>query len=226
MLGDLTPEALQQEYATRQQEARELDQAARAVSHYNIDTYSIRKDIERLEDESAVGMSWNPGAGDRGIPEDFAAPTTGAGPGGLDAEVRIASRIGGIDMETLIPEVEEAAQRSLSAITGGKYVRIEMGHAGGPTIVRSRDDSVLTYAEQSHGMRDLIYFCLRIGLIEAIAGKQRLPFILDDPLAGFDPARQKAACRVLRTLGTKTQVILFSSNPALKVEGDAAAELK
>ena len=40
------------------------------------------------------------------------------------------------------------------------------------------------------------------------------------------PMRQKAACQVLRSLGTKTQVILFTSNPALKAAGDAVAELK
>ena len=59
-----------------------------------------------------------------------------------------------------------------------------------------------------------------------MAGKLRLPFILDDPLAGFDPARQLSACHILRALGAKTQVILFTSNPALKAEGDATLELK
>lgn len=85
---------------------------------------------------------------------------------------------------------------------------------------------MVRYEELSHGTRDLIYFCLRTGLVEALAGKRRLPFILDDPFAGLDPVRQQAASQVLRSLGMKTQVILFSSNPALKAEGDADAELK
>jgi uncharacterized protein YhaN len=50
--------------------------------------------------------------------------------------------------------------------------------------------------------------------------------VLDDPFAGMDPSRQQAACNVLRTLGTKTQVILFTSNPALRTPNDAVAELK
>jgi uncharacterized protein YhaN len=78
----------------------------------------------------------------------------------------------------------------------------------------------------SHGTQDLVTFCLRTALVEVLAGKKRLPFILDDSLAVFDPARQKAACQILRSLGTKIQVILFSSNPALRAEGDAVAELK
>jgi uncharacterized protein YhaN len=128
-------------------------------------------------------------------------------------------------METLVPAVEAAAQRSLSAVTAGRYVRLEAGHGGDP-IVHAKDDSVVAYSELSNGTRSLITFCLRAGLVEALAGKRRFPFILDDSLADFDPARQKAACQVLRALGTKTQVILFTSNPALRAEGDAVAELK
>ena len=47
-----------------------------------------------------------------------------------------------------------------------------------------------------------------------------------EAFAAFDPARQQAACQILRALGAKTQVILFISNPALKAAGDAEAELK
>ena len=62
--------------------------------------------------------------------------------------------------------------------------------------------------------------------MEALVGKLRMPIILDDILAGFDAARQKAACQILRTLGAKTQVILFSSNVSLKAEGDGVVEFK
>jgi uncharacterized protein YhaN len=128
-------------------------------------------------------------------------------------------------METLVPAVEAATQRNLSAITTGKYVRMEIGQDG-PPAVHGKDNSVVNIAELSHGTKALIYFCFRTGLVEALAGKRRLPFILDDALAGFDPARQHAACQVLRALGTKTQVVLLTSNPALRASGDAAAELK
>jgi uncharacterized protein YhaN len=84
----------------------------------------------------------------------------------------------------------------------------------------------MSFSELSHGTRGLVYFCLKTGLLESIANKLRMPFVLDDPLVGFDPVRQQAACQVLRALGTKTQVILFASNPALKAGTDSAAELR
>ena len=223
ILGGLTPDELHQEYEKRQLEAMELDKAAKAVAQYNIDTYSIRQDIERLEGSSGPGDF---GADFSDSAVDFEAPAAGAAQPGFHAELGIASRIGGVEMETLVPAVEAAAQRNLAAVTSGRYVRIEVGQDGGPLVLHDKDNLPVNYEELSHGTRDLVSFCLRTGLVEALAGKRRLPFILDDPLAGFDPARQKVACQILRALGAKTQVLLFTSNPALRAEGDAASELK
>lgn len=225
ILGDRTPDLLQQEYDRQQEEVLKLEKAATALAQYAVDTYSVRQDIERLEAESGPGeQAWGFGGFDTEVPVAAAAPAV-TGQGEYVADLAVASKIGGIEMETLIPAVEAAAQRNLTAVSGGKYVRIEVGH-GGPPLIHGKDDRVVGFAELSHGTKALIYFCFRTGLVEALAGKRRLPFILDDALSAFDPARQQAACQILRVLGKKTQVILFTSNPALKAAGDVAAELK
>ena len=92
--------------------------------------------------------------------------------------------------------------------------------------VHAKDDSVFNFTELSHGTKALVYFCFRTGLIEELAVRRPLPFLVDDALAGIDPARQQAACQILRALATKTQVLLFTSNPALRAAGDAVLELK
>ncbi len=222
--GDVTMEMLQEQFDKQYAEVLALEQAAKAVVQYAVDTYSIRQDIERLEGESSPAEpSWGDEEG--GFAADFLPAAPVAGQGGFSAELGIASRIGGIEMETLIPAVEAAAQRNLSAATGGRYVRIEVGQGNDP-VVHTKDDARVNSRELSHGTKELIYFCLRAGLIEAIAGKRRLPFILDDALSGFDAARQQAACQILRALGLKTQVVLLTSNPALRAATDAASELK
>jgi hypothetical protein len=223
-LGGMAVGDLQAEFSKQQQESIDLEKAARAVAQYAVDTYSIRQDIERIESEMSAGSPMDFGGGGQELFAGFAAPAPVGGQGGFLRELGIASRISGIETETLIPTAEAAAQRNLSAVTTGKYIRIEIGPEG--PVVHLKDDSKLNFSDLSHGTRDLVYFCLRTGLIEALAGKCRLPFILDDPLAGFDPARQRAACQILRALGSKTQVILFTSNPALRAGNDAAAELK
>ena len=225
ILGDLTPEILHQQYDRQCEVITELEKVARELAPHNIDTYSIRQDIERLEGETPpADTSMDFGTMGQDLPEHFGVPAIEQ-QDGFFAKLSVASRMGGIEMETLIPAVVAAAQRNLAAVTGGKYVRIEVGHEGEP-VIHANDDTRLTYRELSHGTKALVTFCLRTGLVEAIVGKRRLPFIVDDALAGFDYTRQQSACQVLRTLGTKTQVILFTSNPALKAAGDAFAELK
>lgn len=226
-LGDLNPESLQQQRVLMQQEVVKLEKAAQEVSHNNVDTFSLRQDIERLDTDAAAtidGPSWNLGD-DLPEPSSFIAdPVAGGGGGGFLSELTAACRVGGIEMGALVPAVEAAAQRNLAAVTAGKYVRLEAGGEGDP-VVYDKEGLAADYAKLSHGTRGLVTFCLRTGLVEALAGKRRFPFILDDPLVDFDPARQTAACQILRALGAKTQVILFTSNPALKAEGDATAEL-
>jgi uncharacterized protein YhaN len=227
--GGVTRDALIEEYQGQQLEVLELEKAAQAVAHHAVDTYSIRQEIERIESELPVdgpssASSWDFGAPDPGNP-GFPASEAAAPGTDFQAELGIASRIGAIEMETLIPAVEAAAQRNLAAVTAGKYVRIEIACDAGP-MVRARDNTAVQASDLSPSTQELIAFCVRTGIVEALAGKRRLPLLLDDPLAGFDPVRQKAACQVLRSLGTRTQVILFASNPALKMDGDVFAELK
>jgi len=225
LLGDTTRDMLNKEYSKRQREASQLDKLAKEVAQYNIDTYAIRQDIERLEGESSTGSAavWDM-TNAEDLPPIVSVAEESNSLVGFHSELNIASRIGEIELETLVPAVEAAAQRNLAAVTGGKYVRVDVGHNGGLPVVRTRDDSIVQYEDQSHGTRDLIYFCLRSGLVEALVGKLRMPIILDDILAGFDMVRQKAACQILRALSAKTQVVLFSSNGSLKAENDAVME--
>jgi hypothetical protein len=129
-LGSSTPELLRQQYERQQQETVELERAARELAHNAVDTYSIRQDIERLEQESSVEPDQDFGAAIGEKPAVYPPESTGPREGGFLDELRTASRIGDIEMETLIPTVEAAAQRTLSAVSGGKYVGIGAGTVG------------------------------------------------------------------------------------------------
>ncbi len=223
--GGQQEEDLRAEYATQQEEVSQLEQAAKPLARYAVDTYSLRQEIERLEGEAA---SVQEAAPDRGFAdfggEEFTAPAVSGDIDALDP-LSIAAKVSGIEMETLTPAVESAAQRNISTVSGGRYVRIEIGQDGLP-LLHDASGSKHSFEGLSHGTALMACFCLRAAVVEAIAGKRRLPFLLDDPFGGLDAARQQAACQVLRMLGTKTQVILFSSNPALKAPTDTAVELK
>ena len=227
MMGALNVEDLQAEYAKLQAEREVLDKAAKALAHNAVDTYSVRQEIDRIESELAPAAP-DLGFSGFGMGADFAPPPPQhAGGTGMNvlADIAMASRMSGIEMETLVPAVESAAQRNLSVMSAAKYVKVEVGPDGLP-VAHDRHGSKFAYGSLSHGTREMVYFCLRAGLVEAIAGKRRLPFVLDDPFTALDGARQQAACQLLRVLGAKTQVILFTSNSALKAPNETALELK
>ena len=224
MTGGVNVDDLKAELAKQQEEVAVLDKAAKALAHNAVDTYSVRQEIERVEAEHVQA---EPDLEFSGLDmRGEVMPTQPAGAGmNVLAEIAVASRVSGIEIETLVPAVESAAQRNLLTVSAGKYVRVEVGPDGLP-IVHDKNGAKLAYGALSHGTREMVCFCLRAGLVEAIAGKRRIPFVLDDPFTGLDPARQQAACQLLRVLGTKTQVILFTSNPALKTANDVVLELK
>lgn len=226
-LGGQTEEVVRAELAVQQEEVAKREDAARSLAKYAVDTYSVRQEIERIESEASPGgMDLGFGGHDFGGGFDAPAPAAASGAGfNMLADVAIASRMSGIEMETLVPAVESAAQRNLSSASAGRYVRVEIGPDGLP-VVHDLNGAKHSFGGLSHSTGELVCFCLRAGLVESIAGKRRLPFVLDDPFAGLDPARQAAACQVLRVLGAKTQVILFTSNPALRAPNDTAQELK
>jgi len=225
--GEVNVDSLQADYTKQQEETEVLDKAAKAIAHNAVDTYSVRQEIERIESEHAPAAP-DFGFSGIGMGADFAPsfppPAAGAGVNVL-ADIAIASRMSGIEMETLVPAVESAAQRNLMSLSAGKYVKVEAGPDGLP-VVHDQHGSKFAFGTLSHGTREMVFFCLRAGLVEAVAGKRRLPFVLDDPFTALDSARQQAACQLLRVLATKTQVILFSSNSALKAPNETALELK
>ena len=227
MMGEVSVEDLHAEYGKQQAVIEDLHKAAKALAHNAVDTYSIRQEIERIESESApAGQDF--GFSGMSMGAEFAPPPPQpAGGTGMNvlADIAMASRMSGIEMETLVPAAESAAQRNLSSMSAGKYVKVEVAPDGLP-VVHDRNGSKAAYGTLSHGTREMVYFCLRAGLVEAIAGKRRLPFVLDDPFTGLDGARQQAACQLLRVLAAKIQVILFTSNPALKAPNETALELK
>ena len=227
MMGDLNVDDLQNDYAKQQAETEVLDKAAKALAHNAVDTYSVRQEIDRIESEHASAAP-DFGFSGMGMGSDYTSPSPqhvgGTGMNVL-ADIAMASRMSGIEMETLVPAVESAAQRNLTSLSAGKYVKVEVGPDGLP-VVHDQSGSKFAYGTLSHGTREMVFFCLRAGLVEAIAGKLRLPFVLDDPFTALDSVRQQAACQLLRVLGTKTQVILFTSNSALKASNETALELK
>jgi uncharacterized protein YhaN len=62
-------------------------------------------------------------------------------------------------------------------------------------------------------LRDLAYTALRLALLEAVAGAKRLPVLVDDAFAAFEPEKRAAVGKLLQEIGKKTQILHRTSEP-------------
>jgi uncharacterized protein YhaN len=73
-----------------------------------------------------------------------------------------------------------------------------------------RSGQSLNLDQLSQGIRDQLYFALRLAAVEEISGEERLPILLDDPFVNFDERRLRAVLEMLEKLSESYQVVLLA----------------
>ena len=64
----------------------------------------------------------------------------------------------------------------------------------------------------SKGYQDLMYICIRIGLINALFKEEKPFVVLDDPFANLDDNKTEKALKLLENLAMDYQIIYFVCN--------------
>jgi uncharacterized protein YhaN len=101
------------------------------------------------------------------------------------------------------------AKLTLGSFAG---LRDEIDERGKPILLGVRPDkSEVAVDGMSEGTRDQLFLALRLATIE-LQGEQheRLPFVVDDILVGFDDARSKSCLEVLAEFAQQFQVLVFT----------------
>jgi uncharacterized protein YhaN len=115
--------------------------------------------------------------------------------------------------------VLDRASDLFSILTLGSFagLRPDYHDSDNAVLVGVRPDGqTVPTGGMSDGTCDQLYLALRIALLESsLAGREALPFIVDDILIMFDDARAAAALNVLSRLAEKTQVIFFTHHAHL-----------
>jgi uncharacterized protein YhaN len=109
------------------------------------------------------------------------------------------------------------ASSHLSLLTADEYRRVgvDVDSKSGPrlSVIAANGEELLVPALSS-GSRDQLYFALRLAAIEESFAKYGpMPVLLDDVLVNFDDPHSVAALRILATMATTSQVVLFTHHP-------------
>lgn len=107
--------------------------------------------------------------------------------------------------------LERRAADYLATATGGAYSKITLDERTlRPQVWVSAAGAWKDATELSQGTSDQLYLCLRLALLDVIAGDRRPPLFLDEPFAHLDDARRQAMTALLIAAAKERQVVLFT----------------
>ena len=104
--------------------------------------------------------------------------------------------------------IREGFARYLERLTGRREEAVFL--SGELTVRLERRGEARELDCFSAGQADLILFCLRLALVDALFSGERTFLVLDDPFADLDDARLSAALALLRELGEERQILYLT----------------
>jgi len=121
------------------------------------------------------------------------------------------------EQEVLAPQLNGAVEKRFLPLTGERYEEAKID----PEFriwVRENGSGELRSAESlSQGTRDQLYFALRFGILDLIAGEEEsCPCFLDEPFAAYDHTRLAEAFNILKEESLRRQLVLFTCREDLR----------
>lgn len=105
------------------------------------------------------------------------------------------------------PALSSKASEYFSHLTDGKYTKLLSDEGFNITV----NDDVPRKSELfSGGTIDQMYFSLRLAIIDMLFKDNMIFLILDQPFIQYDTDRKKRAMKLLESLSSKRQILLFS----------------
>jgi DNA repair exonuclease SbcCD ATPase subunit len=118
-------------------------------------------------------------------------------------------------LRTELAQLTADIGQTLGALTADRYTAVRLEEGEGLSL-RGVDGEWHPLKHFSRGTTESFCLALRLVLGRQLTGDRRLPLILDDTLTGFDQARLVDTVKLLERLAGEQQVILFSSDEALR----------
>lgn len=113
-----------------------------------------------------------------------------------------------------LPAVQQHVSQIFSRLSDNLYSGIILGDDFSMQAVRGTEVFDVRYL--SNAALDLVYFSLRLGIIDMIF--QDMPLFMDDTLIQYDDGRAQKAMRFLETFSVKHQTLYFTCQSRFKTE--------
>ncbi|WP_170138815.1 ATP-binding protein [Oceanobacillus chungangensis] len=123
-----------------------------------------------------------------------------------------------------LPKVIEKTSIFFQELTGNTYCRVYAPNEDKPFQVELESGIRFSVDELSQGTIDQLYVALRLATSLILSENHRLPFIIDDAFVHFDSVRTKRMMRIMESIATDQQVIIFTCKKEV-VDASQASEM-
>jgi hypothetical protein len=203
----------------REETKRGIEELNVAISKvgYVRDMRTVERDISRTKESIALAK---------------APPPASAGPVGGPAEpledpspalMKQAADIFQVDIPTVSGQLRDRCIQYLTALTDRRYQGVDWDTEGrGFVISAGRQVPVGEIVPRD---LDMYYLALRMTVVEKASAKVKYPFLLEHPFAGMDEVKLPLVGRMLKHLGTLTQVLHVTSHPGFAQLADGTVNI-
>jgi len=184
---------------------------------YVRDGHEVEREMERLK-ESLSPTSRRASAG---------APPPAVGADGLEdftpALVGAAAELLALDVATLGTRLADRTAQYTAALTERRVEGLEISHDG-QGMVRVAGRRVPVGQVESRDL-DWVWLALRLSLLERLVAQESMPILLEDMATGMDEARLPMLGRMLKALGTATQILHVTAHPVFASASQASVNV-
>jgi len=139
------------------------------------------------------------------------------------ALMKQAADIFQVDIPTVSGMVRDRCNQYLTALTDRRYQGVDWDMEGrGFVISAGRSVPVGEIIPRD---LDMYYLALRMTVVEKASARVKYPFILEHPFAGMDEVKLPLVGRMLKHLGTLTQVLHVTAHPGFAQLADSTVNI-
>lgn len=211
--------AAQEREALRQQ-AEELNEKLAAMGSYTRDAREIERELARVKESIALAKAPRPAAapgadGEAGPAELLEDPSP--------ALLNQAADLLAVDLFATMTALKERCGQYLTALTDRRYQGVEWDKEGKGFLLGAGKRTPV--GELPPADVDLYYLSLRLTVVEKVSARVKLPLLLDEAFVGVDEKKLPLLGRMLKHLGSLTQVLHVTSHPGFPQLSDGTVNV-
>ncbi|HYI00645.1 chromosome segregation protein SMC [Hyalangium sp.] len=187
------------------------------------DLREVERDLSRTKESIALAKAGTPAPAAPGAAPGEPAVASGPMEDPSPVVMMLAADLLSTDITSLGGMLRDRCTQYLSALTDRRYLGVEWDKDGRASVFVPGQQ--LLVGEIPPRDLDMYYLALRMVLVEKVCTRVKYPFILEHPFAGMDEVKLPLIGRMLKHLGTLTQVLLVTTHPGLAQMADGSVNL-